>query len=70
MLDNLALFIGRGSLCLLVYSAVFSRGVDRVKRELVEGDSEGSLVVGPFWLCTSEVNRNKRKKKKIVVFVE
>jgi len=59
MLDNLQLFIGRGSLCLLVYSAVFTRGQERVRRELVEGDSEGSLVVGPFWLCTTEVRSDR-----------
>ena len=40
---------------MIVYSAVFTRGVDRVRKELVDGDSEGSLVVGSFWLCTSEL---------------
>jgi len=38
-----------------VYSAVFSRGLDRVREDLKTADNEASLVVGPFWLCTSEL---------------
>ncbi len=55
MMENLQAFIGAGSLCLLVYSAVFSRGVDKVREDVKTADNEASLVVAPFWLCTSEL---------------
>lgn len=55
MMRHLDAYIGAGSLCLLVYSAVFTRGLDRVKEDIKESDNEATLVVGPFWLCTCEL---------------
>lgn len=55
MLRNSDMFLGAGGIVLLVYSCVFSRGVEQVVDDLKEQDDEQSLVAGPFWLGTSEL---------------
>lgn len=52
--DHEEAFIGKGCCPLLLYSCVFTRGVDKIKTRLVESD-EKSLVAGPFWLGTTEM---------------
>ena len=55
MLEHDDSYFHVGSIVLLIYACVFTRGVEKIKADLVEADNEPSLVVGPFWQCSFEL---------------
>jgi len=48
-------FKSRGGAVLFLYSAILTRGVAQIKKELTADGSEPPLVTGPHWLCTSDL---------------
>jgi len=48
-------FKGKGGVVLFLYSVVLTRGVQQIKVDLAKDGSQPPLVVGPNWLCTSDL---------------
>lgn len=53
--DNFDAFTEKGGLVLLVYSAVATRGQEKVRQDISNGAGEPHLVTGSNWFCTSEL---------------
>ncbi|GAB5353064.1 hypothetical protein AAMO2058_000006300 [Amorphochlora amoebiformis] len=55
--ENIKLFQAEGGCVLLVYSAALTRGVDKIKKDIVSEGGEGPLTISAHghWLCTSEL---------------
>eukprot|EP00051_Salpingoeca_urceolata_P002406 m.49932 g.49932 ORF g.49932 m.49932 type:complete len:519 (+) comp12112_c0_seq1:50-1606(+) len=53
--DMLPALKGAGGVVLLVYSAVLTRGVDLVRKDVLSDGGEPPLIAGPFALCSSEL---------------
>ena len=48
-------FKAAGGVCLIVYSALLSRGVDQCKMDMASSGTEPPLVVGPHSVCSSDL---------------
>lgn len=51
--EHLHQYMAPGGIILLIVSAVLTRGIDAVKRDIQSSGGDGALVFGPFDLCTS-----------------
>lgn len=55
LFSGLSQFKNAGGACLLVYSAVLTRGVELIKKDMEQSGGEPPLVIPPFSLCSSEL---------------